>query len=62
MASRGSTLDYELDVRAEVDMNVAMNHRGEFVEVAGHGRGRPRSRGCSSTSCLRAWRRGGFAS
>ncbi len=30
-------LDYELDVRAEVDMNVAMNHRGEFVEVQATG-------------------------
>lgn len=30
-------LDYELDVRAEVDMNVAMNHRGQFVEVQGTG-------------------------
>jgi len=30
-------LDYELDVRAEVDMNVAMNHRGDFVEVQGTG-------------------------
>lgn len=30
-------LDYPLDVRAEVDMNVAMNHRGEFVEVQGTG-------------------------
>lgn len=28
-------LDYELDVRAEVDMNVAMNARGQFVEVQG---------------------------
>jgi len=28
-------LDYELDVRAEVDMNVAMNHQGKFVEVQG---------------------------
>lgn len=28
-------LDYELDVRAEVDMNVAMNGRGQFVEVQG---------------------------
>ena len=26
-------LDYELDHRAEVDMNVAMNARGEFIEV-----------------------------
>lgn len=26
-------LDYRLDSRAEVDMNVAMNARGEFVEV-----------------------------
>lgn len=30
-------LDYELDVRAEVDMNVAMNHRGRFIEVQGTG-------------------------
>ena len=30
-------LDYELDVRAEVDMNVAMNHKGQFVEVQGTG-------------------------
>ncbi len=28
-------LDYELDVRAEVDLNVAMNHQGRFVEVQG---------------------------
>ena len=32
-------LDYELDTRAEVDMNVAMNHRGEFVEVQGTAEG-----------------------
>ncbi|QQE12203.1 ribonuclease PH [Planctomycetota bacterium] len=30
-------LDYELDVKAEVDMNVAMNHKGQFVEVQGTG-------------------------
>jgi ribonuclease PH len=30
-------LDYPLDSRAEVDMNVAMNHRGDFVEVQGTG-------------------------
>lgn len=30
-------LDYELDVRADVDMNVAMNHHGEFVEVQATG-------------------------
>lgn len=30
-------LDYELDSRAEVDLNVAMNHRGELVEVQGAG-------------------------
>ena len=30
-------LDYELDVRAEVDMNVVMSSRGEFVEVQGTG-------------------------
>lgn len=30
-------LDYALDVRAEVDMNVVMNHRGQFIEVQGTG-------------------------
>lgn len=30
-------LDYALDVRAEVDMNVAMDHRGRFIEVQGTG-------------------------
>lgn len=37
-------LDYALDVRAEVDMNVAMNHRGEYVEVQGTAEGRTFSR------------------
>ncbi len=30
-------LDYPLDVRAEVDMNVAMNSEGQFIEVQGTG-------------------------
>ena len=30
-------LDYPLDVHAEVDMNVAMNHEGEFIEIQGTG-------------------------
>ena len=30
-------LDYELDVRAEVDMNVAMDNKGNFIEVQGTG-------------------------
>src|SRR5213076_1190753 len=30
-------LDYEEDVRAEVDMNVVMSNQGEFVEVQGTG-------------------------
>jgi len=30
-------LDYPLDVRAEVDMNIAMNHKGQFIEVQGTG-------------------------
>ena len=30
-------LDYALDSRAEVDLNVAMNHRKEYVEVQGTG-------------------------
>jgi ribonuclease PH len=30
-------LDYDLDVRAEVDMNVVMSSEGEFVEVQGTG-------------------------
>ena len=28
-------LDYPLDVRAEVDMNVAMDSKGNFIEVRG---------------------------
>ncbi len=32
-------LDYPLDVNAEVDMNVAMNGRGEYVEVQGTAEG-----------------------
>lgn len=30
-------LDYELDVRAEVDMNVAMDSKGNYIEVQGTG-------------------------
>lgn len=30
-------LDYALDSRAQVDLNVVMNHRGAFVEVQGTG-------------------------
>lgn len=30
-------LDYPLDVRADVDMNVVMNHKGNFVEIQGTG-------------------------
>ncbi|HEX7010531.1 MAG TPA: ribonuclease PH [Phycisphaeraceae bacterium] len=30
-------LDYALDARAQVDMNVVMNHRGRFIEVQGAG-------------------------
>ncbi len=30
-------LDYELDVRAQVDLNVAMDHRNRFIEVQGTG-------------------------
>lgn len=30
-------LDYDLDVRAEVDMNVVMSNQGRFVEVQGTG-------------------------
>ena len=32
-------LDYPLDSRADVDMNVAMNHKGEFIEIQGTGEG-----------------------
>ena len=32
-------LDYELDSRAEVDMNVVMNGKGQFIEVQGTGEG-----------------------
>ena len=34
-------LDYEADHRAEVDMNVAMNAKGELVEVQGSAEGKP---------------------
>lgn len=34
-------LDYEADHRAEVDMNVAMNARGEIVEIQGSAEGKP---------------------
>ena len=34
-------LDYELDSNADVDMNVAMNGRGDFIEIQGTGEGRP---------------------
>ena len=37
-------LDYPLDVRADVDMNVAMNHKGDFVEVQGTAEGATFSR------------------
>ena len=30
-------LDYDLDVRADVDMNVVMSSEGRFVEVQGTG-------------------------
>lgn len=30
-------LDYALDSKAEVDMNVVMNHRGKYIEVQGTG-------------------------
>ena len=39
---RGKTyldLDYELDIGADVDMNVAMTDRGEFIELQGTGEG-----------------------
>jgi ribonuclease PH len=37
-------LDYELDVRAEVDMNVVMSGRGLLVEVQGTAERAPFSR------------------
>jgi len=37
-------LAYEEDSRAEVDFNVVMNDRGEFVEIQGTAEGRPFSR------------------
>jgi ribonuclease PH len=37
-------LDYRLDSRADVDMNVVMTERGEFVEVQGTGEKRAMSR------------------
>ncbi|MCD8350369.1 MAG: ribonuclease PH [Planctomycetaceae bacterium] len=37
-------LDYELDHRAEVDMNIVMNAKGALVEVQGSAEGKPFSR------------------
>lgn len=37
-------LDYPLDSRADVDMNIAMNHKGDFVEVQGSAEGATFSR------------------
>ncbi|NQT89688.1 MAG: ribonuclease PH [Candidatus Omnitrophica bacterium] len=37
-------LDYEEDVNAEVDMNVVMTSKGEFIEVQGTAEGEPFSR------------------
>ncbi|MCC8107703.1 MAG: ribonuclease PH, partial [Planctomycetes bacterium] len=34
-------LDYDLDHRAEVDLNVAMTARGDLVEVQGSAEGKP---------------------
>ena len=42
-------LDYEADRRAEVDMNVAMNNRGEMVEIQASAEGKP-----FSVECLHA--------
>ncbi len=48
-------LDYELDVRAEVDLNVAMTESGRIVEIQGTGEGRPFTRQELSTMLDRAW-------
>lgn len=37
-------LDYKLDSKADVDMNIAMNHKGDFVEVQGSAEGATFSR------------------
>lgn len=37
-------LDYALDSRAEVDLNVAMNARGQFIEIQGTAEAHPFSR------------------
>lgn len=37
-------LDYDLDSRAEVDLNVVMNHRKEYIELQGTAEGNPFSR------------------
>jgi len=50
-------LDYELDSRAQVDMNVAMTDKGEFVEVQGTGEHGPFTAG-QLDRMLRLARRG----
>ncbi len=37
-------LDYDLDSRADVDLNVAMTHRGKLIEVQGTAERQPFSR------------------
>jgi ribonuclease PH len=48
-------LDYEEDSQAEVDFNVVMTSRGEFVEIQGTAEGRPFSRETVDSLLALAW-------
>lgn len=47
-------LDYEMDLAADVDMNVVMTSDGRFVEVQGTAEGEPYSRGALNAMLLLA--------
>ena len=47
-------LNYQLDVNAEVDMNIVMTGDGRFVEVQGTAEGEPYSRGALNAMLLLA--------
>jgi ribonuclease PH len=47
-------LDYEMDLAADVDMNIVMAADGRFIEVQGTAEGEPFSRGALNAMLLLA--------
>ena len=47
-------LDYQMDQNADVDFNVVMTDRGEFVEAQGTAEGEPFSKGAFNAMLLLA--------